>query len=202
MFKVGDKVQRAKAHTTEWWNEIINTISDIPLCPDGVFTISKIEHGNDTIRFRETGTYSFEAHKFDLVPYTKNQIEVGDVFKTREGRNVRIICTDCKCGQLSVIGLIDCDDTETAVAYNENGIDQWNSGDYLVLPWNEPETDWSKVAVDTLIEVEVGSSKVLRYFSHTESDIVYLFNNGATSKTHCGVTGATKPCCKIHKEEK
>ena len=39
---------------------------------------------------------------------------------TRDGKNVRIKCTDAK-GERPVIGLIDCEDTEVPMSFTEKG---------------------------------------------------------------------------------
>lgn len=54
---------------------------------------------------------------FSLGEYLKNpSIKV----VTRDGRNVRIKCTDAK-GDCPVIGLIDCEDTEISMSFTEKG---------------------------------------------------------------------------------
>ena len=49
----------------------------------------------------------------------------------------------------------------------------------------EPEVDWSKVPVDTLIRVKLYESAnwINRYFSKYKNGKVYAWNNGTTSKT-------------------
>ena len=49
----------------------------------------------------------------------------------------------------------------------------------------EPEVDWSKVPIDTLIRVKLHESDdwIYRYFSKYENGKVYAWNNGTTSKT-------------------
>ena len=51
--------------------------------------------------------------------------------------------------------------------------------------YEEPETDWSKVEVDTPILVkEYEESKwTKRYFAKYEDGVVYAWNNGVTSWT-------------------
>ena len=56
---------------------------------------------------------------------------------------------------------------------------------WLLEDYEEPETDWNKVAVDTPILVkEYEESKwTKRYFAKYEDGVVYAWNNGATSWT-------------------
>ena len=54
---------------------------------------------------------------------------------------------------------------------------------WLLEDYKEPETDWSKVEVDTPILVkEYEESKwTKRYFAKYEDGVVYAWNNGVTS---------------------
>ena len=56
---------------------------------------------------------------------------------------------------------------------------------WLLEDYEEPETDWSKVKVDTPILVkEYEESKwTKRYFAKYEDGVVYAWNNGVTSWT-------------------
>ena len=56
---------------------------------------------------------------------------------------------------------------------------------WLLEEYEEPETDWSKVEVDTPILVkEYEESKwTKRYFAKYEDGVVYAWNNGVTSWT-------------------
>ena len=56
---------------------------------------------------------------------------------------------------------------------------------WLLEDYKEPETDWSKVEVDTPILVkEYEESKwTKRYFAKYEDGVVYAWNNGVTSWT-------------------
>ena len=56
---------------------------------------------------------------------------------------------------------------------------------WLLEDYEEPETDWSKVEVDTPILVkEYEESKwSKRYFARYEDGVVYAWNNGVTSWT-------------------
>ena len=54
---------------------------------------------------------------------------------------------------------------------------------WLLEEYEEPETDWSKVEVDTPILVRDGEATtwVRRYFAKYEDGIVYVWNLGRTS---------------------
>ena len=56
---------------------------------------------------------------------------------------------------------------------------------WLLEDYEEPETDWSKVEVDTPILVkEYEESKwTKRYFAKYEDGVIYAWNNGVTSWT-------------------
>lgn len=56
---------------------------------------------------------------------------------------------------------------------------------WLDEEYKEPEVDWSKVPIDTLIRVKNWESSdfVNRYFSKYKNGKVYAWNNGTTSKT-------------------
>ena len=57
---------------------------------------------------------------------------------------------------------------------------------WLDEEYKEPEVDWSKVPVDTLIRVKNCESDnfVNRYFSKYKNGMVYAWTGGATSKTN------------------
>ena len=54
---------------------------------------------------------------------------------------------------------------------------------WLVEEYEEPETDWSKVEVDTpiLVRTDEATQWVRRYFAKYEDGIVYVWNLGRTS---------------------
>lgn len=56
---------------------------------------------------------------------------------------------------------------------------------WLDEEYKDPEVDWSKVPIDTLIRVKNWESSdfVNRYFSKYKNGKVYAWNNGTTSKT-------------------
>ena len=59
---------------------------------------------------------------------------------------------------------------------------------WLDEEYKEPEVDWSKVPVDTLIRVRNGKDYLfeLRYFSRYENEKIYAWSNGTKSKTSTG----------------
>ena len=50
------------------------------------------------------------------------KIEMGKVYKTRDGSNVRLLCTDRRHHQYTVMGLIDQKDCDYAAYWTSNGI--------------------------------------------------------------------------------
>lgn len=56
---------------------------------------------------------------------------------------------------------------------------------WLLEEYEEPEVDWSKVEVDTLILVRDGEDEewLRRYFAKYENGKVYAWVNGCTSRT-------------------
>ena len=56
---------------------------------------------------------------------------------------------------------------------------------WLMEDYEEPETDWSKVEVDTpiLVKEYEESNWTKRYFAKYEDGVVYAWNNGVTSWT-------------------
>ena len=61
---------------------------------------------------------------------------------------------------------------------------------WLLEDYEEPETDWSKVEVDTpiLVRTDEATSWLRRYFAKYEDGKVYAWNGGGTSWTACGVS--------------
>ena len=62
---------------------------------------------------------------------------------------------------------------------------------WLLEEYEEPETDWSKVAVDTPILVKdfEGEEWLKRYFAKYENGTVYAWNGGCTSFSESSWTG-------------
>ena len=72
---------------------------------------------------------------------------------------------------------------------------------WLDEEYEEPEVDWSKVPVDTLIRVRFYKSDdwINRYFSKYENGKVYAWDNGTTSKT--GKSDSPWLCAEIVNED-
>ena len=202
MFKVGDKVKRSPANLTKFWN---NCCIDMRLCPDGIFTVSHIKDAND-IRFQEMGELSFETNKFELASNcAQNKINVGDVYQTRDGQSsVRIICIDAQTSnQYPVIGLARSGNmlSEFIETYTPSGAyrsDNTPLDKDLVLPW--VQQDWSKVKVDTLIEISVDSGKLYRYFHAFDDGDIIVYTSGATSRTYTTLSTYCANICKVVEE--
>ena len=77
---------------------------------------------------------------------------------------------------------------------------------WLLEEYKEPETDWSKVEVDTPIMVRVNENKEWerRYFAKYQNGIVYAWNSGCTSWTTHRMTACMTPWiyAKLAEEEK
>lgn len=91
------------------------------------------------------------------------------------------------CGKL---GCKDClFNVSDAMSCGDKRI-KWANSEYV-----EPSVDWSKVAVDTPILVNIGNIGndrrwVKRHFARYENGSVYAWNGGATSWTSNGYTVA------------
>lgn len=61
---------------------------------------------------------------------------------------------------------------------------------WLDEEYEEPEVDWTKVPVDTLIRVKMNKNDdwIRRYFAKYENGRIYAWNYGATSKTTSSIT--------------
>ena len=72
---------------------------------------------------------------------------------------------------------------------------------WLDEEYEEPEVDWSKVPVDTLIRVKFceNDNWINRYFSKYENGKVYAWDNGTTSKT--GKSDSPWQCAEIVTED-
>lgn len=100
--------------------------------------------------------------------YAKEILDIacnGDKIAVRNGKMTscdNLLCKDCD------FGYSNC---------NEK-ILKWANSEYV-----EPPVDWSKVAVDTPILVRdyEGCMWVRRYFAKYEDNMVYAWENGATS---------------------
>lgn len=86
-----------------------------------------------------------------------------------------------------------CDDFVKPIILRNNWCDKYStcSQCYLVQQlwldeeYKEPEVDWSKVPVDTLIRVKENKNDkwILRYFAKYKDGKIYAWDYGCTSKT-------------------
>ena len=97
--------------------------------------------------------------QFNLEEYLKNPSKK---VVTRDGRNVRIICTDAK-GNYPVVGLVDCENSEVAFNITKDG--RIDSVLDLVFA-TEKHEGW------------VNIYKVNNFY-HTEDELVYNSNKEA-----------------------
>lgn len=194
MFKVGDKVRRKP----EFQNDSFWLYSIGMNANDGAFTVSDLTSNGD-IKLEEVGAGapSFAKNCFEL---NSSSIQVGDVYKTKNGRSVRIICTDAKFNETPIIGLATIDvGKEMLMYFKADGTTL--SDNYLVLPWNQaPKTDWSKVATDTLIKII--NIDGYRYFSHYINDKVWYYAAGTTSRTYTDILPVGSEYCELIEETK
>lgn len=193
MFKVGDKVRRKPEFRNEsFWRYSIGLNAN-----DGVFTVSDLISNGD-IKLEEVGSTSFTNDRFELC---SSSIQVGDVYKTKNGRSVRIICTDAKFNETPIIGLATLDvGKEMLMHFREDGTGSSNRN-HLILPWNqfpEMETDWSKVKTDTLIKIS--NIDGCRYFSHYINDKVWYYAAGTTSRTYTDILQTYPEYCQLIEE--
>lgn len=92
------------------------------------------------------------------------------------------MCETCKA-RIGLIGF-DCDLEEDACKQGKQNNLKWLMQDYEEKQEEQPPVDWSKVPVDTLIEVSVdGINWVKRYFAEYDKSIVCAWDNGSTSIT-------------------
>ena len=166
-FKVGDWVK------VSYWNDF--------------YEVVKVEDDSLYVKDNESGyigEYSSVYHQFSKKKEPmKNKIDPNKKYrKVGTHEPVRIICVDrvSHDNEFPVLALIMVD----------GGYEQaWMLTAYGNNPYSDiiieevPQTDWSKVQVDTLIWVN-GSP---RYFAKYSTYMVYYFTDGTTSKTN--VTG-------------
>ena len=109
-------------------------------------------------------------------------IEMGKQYKTRDGRSVRLLCTDCENKDYPVVAIIayPCGNTDV-YSYTAEGRYLKDSGpDEGDLIEYSP---WSDVAVDTKILVRGVGSWIPRHFSHYADGFVHAWDSGWTSHT-------------------
>ena len=91
---------------------------------------------------------------------------------------VRVICVDRKVdnNSLPCVGLcLTKPNVEAMVYFDHSGVDQYGQKSIEEVP----QTDWSKVQVDTLIWV----GNIPRHFASYDGEWVYYFEGGTTSQT-------------------
>lgn len=154
--------------------------TSIGVKPDQIFLVTSINFPLLTIDAKGADLNHFLIESFEVV---EPEIQVGDVYPNNEGQSVRIVATDRKtdCNQ-PILGLVEEGRAEFCHYYTKDGKGTIHD---LILPWNQPpKTDWSKVAVDTLIEVvTMDGKKHLRYFAGYDGVNVWFYNDGKTSIT-------------------
>lgn len=190
--KVGDYVRRKQLVRNDMsW---VYHCASIDVKPDRIFLVTSIEFPRLTIKNNNNILKHFWIESFEVV---EPEIQVGDVYLTKKGNSVRIVDTNRKndCNR-PIVGLVEKGDEELCCCFTRDGV---GSNLDLILPWNQPpKTDWSKVAVDTLIEVEsLDGKKHLRYFSHHNSAGLWFYNDGKTSITRDYVVLFDPKKCKI-----
>lgn len=110
-------------------------------------------------------------------------IDINKHYKTRNGRPVRILCTDRKTVTFTVVGLIYMDNTEIPSAWTAEG-NHWvpeelNGNDLIeVSPYDDFKVD--DVCV---VSFSKDGAKVFRYFSKEINGLPYCFEAGKTSYT-------------------
>ena len=176
-FKIGDRVKRKE------WD------SYLPIVDIGFHEIRLQEGG--AFAWYNTTFHNFEKEEPMKIEMNKKYRRIG----THEF--VRIICTDrVTQGNISpVVALfIEEDGTENIGYLSKNGYSM--HGDKIIE--EIPQTDWSKVQVDTLIWV----GNTPRYFHaySAQDDFVCFYKDGATSVTNTnGISLVCSEDCSLEK---
>ena len=113
---------------------------------------------------------------FNLEEYLKNPSRK---VVTRDGRNVRIICTDKRGTDFPIVALVECEDKEETCYYNKKGY--WNScgavskidlffipekheGWIIINKWPDGERDTNGIIYDTELDIpnkpQVGTHRI------------------------------------------
>ncbi len=111
-------------------------------------------------------------------------LETGKTYIARDGRKVRVICTDKLGDEFVIVGLVESkhDNGETAMTWTKSGT-FFDSGEKHGLDLMSEYSFWNDVKVDTKILVksfESGEWKN-RYFAKYEDGKVYAHDFGNTS---------------------
>jgi len=116
------------------------------------------------------------------------KIELNKTYITRDGRKVRVICTDAK--GMPVVGLLSVNGyQEATVRYCSRGA--YDTGDERYEDQEEPldlieeYSPWADVAVDTPVWVRFGTNPAWEpyHFAKYDKGEVLVFPRGMTSHT-------------------
>ena len=111
------------------------------------------------------------------------KLEIGKTYVTRDGRKVRIVCTDRESKMFPVVGLVKTDAAEMPVLYTTDGkmTVSGRENDYDIIkeysPWDDVEVDTPVIVWDDCYE----HIKRKRYFAKYEDGTVYAFSSGSDS---------------------
>jgi len=110
------------------------------------------------------------------------------------GYPARIICTDYKeysnyNPSRTVLALYLTGTHENIIIVRADLTYSDNNDQYTLLEGVEPETDWSKVAVDTPVWVNTFSGWMKRHFARVEAGLIFCFDDGRTSFTELRTCG-------------
>ena len=108
----------------------------------------------------------------------------------RDGYPARIVCTDSKIfTDCTVLALCLTGDKHESMLNLRQDLTDRLDGYYTLIEGVEPETDWSKVAVDTPVWVNTYSGWMKRHFARVEDGLVFCFDDGRTSFTQLRTCG-------------
>lgn len=110
---------------------------------------------------------NIEKYRCEILDFSNDHGNFCDIFIIPKIlKKYNLDCTDINCGRCRFI-----------------------QGMWMNEEYEEPKIDWSKVPVDTLIEVrDEGTEWIKRYCEKYKSGYVYAFIDGTTSKTANGVS--------------
>ena len=176
-FKIGDCVKRKE------WDSYLPIV-------DIRFHEIRLQEGG-AFAWYNTAFHNFEKEEPMKIEMDKKYRQVG----THEP--VRIICTDRVTynNQFPVVALIaGADGREDFWALDDVGVSA--SGNKIIE--EIPQTDWSKVQVDTLIWVR-GTPRYFHAYS-AQDDFVCFYKDGATSVTNTnGISWVCSEDCSLEK---
>ena len=105
--------------------------------------------------------------QFNLEEYTKNP---NRKVVTRDGRNVRIICTDKRGADFPIVALVECENKEETCYYTKNGcwdFDTESANDLFFAP--KKHKGWVNIYENRIWEYEAG----------------VIYGNEKDAKKHC-----------------